>query len=110
MPPPYALNGQLKLWAFTITLLDGSTMTNIYLFKVPHALVSAVGPLAALDSLVKSLIMNEKSEWLPFVKFDLDVPFMAEEYRDDFKLPRKPFDQFTTTSGIEVYRLTNHKV
>jgi hypothetical protein len=109
MPPPYALNGHLKLWAFTITLSEGSTMKNIYLFKVPHDLIPDPEE-HDLDSRVKSLIKEARDEWLPFVKFDLEVGVSGEEYREDFDLPENEFGKFTTKAGIEVYRVTHHKV
>jgi hypothetical protein len=111
MPPPYTMNGLRKLRAFTITLMDGSTVKNIYLFKVPHTLVTntqANSP--GLDSILKSLIGRERKEWLPFVKFGLDVPLTEEDGPDHFDPPELPFEEFTTTAGIKVYRLTNHKV
>jgi hypothetical protein len=110
MAASYALNGETLLKAFTIILSDGSEMKSVYLFKVPHHLVDTSLESDVSRALtVEALVRAEREEWLPFVRFKLDVP-ITEQAPDSFDLPQEPFDTFKTRCGIEVFRLTDYKV
>jgi hypothetical protein len=108
--PPYALNGHLQLWAFTLTYFDGSTVTNLYLFKVPDSLVNNRTNGTDLGTAVLDMIKQSRDEWLPFVKWGLDLPVSSEQYLKDFQLPEEPFEEFKTKKGVLVYRVSNHKL
>jgi hypothetical protein len=114
MATPYTLNGELRLKRVTLTHLDGSTVANLYLFKVPYSLVESTKPSALLydpNAHLDSLIDQDKSEWETFVTFGLDVPWqITTELNPSFNLPQKPFREMTTSHRIDVYQLTDEKL
>jgi hypothetical protein len=108
--PPYALNGHLQLWAVTLTYLEGSEVTNLYLFKVPDSLIPNRADDVGLQTAVRETIKQSRDEWLSFVKWGLDLPVAIDQYLEDFPLPQEPFDQFETKLGVFVYRVTANKL